>query len=334
LFTEKNQGGKTMKKMRFKIYVLCFVFLFLGVATGIAADYPDRPIKVIIPYAGGGGAELLLRAFQPALEKELGQRILIESIGGGSTKVGTTRMIKSDPDGYTLGFTTPETWLSYYYSGVYDVKPSDQLVAIANVVSEPYAMIEVLADGPYKTFADLVRVGKQKGVLNSGAGGSRGIPVMIMDDIMKATGLNITVVPFDGSGPNKVALLGGHIDMRTCQPSEAIEMVRAGKTRIIAVSTEKRIKFFEDTPTFKELGVGGVMEMTRAFWGPPGISPAIVNKLTLVIKKAMNDPKFRKIAEEDFLFSVVYRSPEEKKADVQRFDAEWGAKMRETFKRL
>ena len=241
--------------------------------------------------------------------------------------------MKADPDGYTILFSPPESWVGYYYGGVYDVKPTEQLVPIASIVAEPYTMLEVLADSPYKTWVDFVKWGKNKGKATCATGGYGGLGWLLIQDVAKVTGFNLQPVPFTGSGPTKVGLLGGHVDMRTCQPSEAIEMVRAGRTRALAVTSENRIPSFPDTPTFKELGIGGVLEMTRSFWGPPNLPSNIVNKLTKAIEKAAQDPKFIKTAQDEFLYRVEFRTPEKMKASLKLFDDEWGPKWRQALKK-
>jgi tripartite-type tricarboxylate transporter receptor subunit TctC len=322
-----------MKKMRFKIVVLCFLFLFLSGVTGMAADWPDsRPIKIIYPYAPGGGADVLFRLLQPSLEKELGQKLVYEHMPGGSTKIGTMQVIKANPDGYTFLFIPGENWVPRYYSGVFEVKPWEQLIAIARIVSEPFTVLEVLAAGPYKTWADLVRVGEKKGKIICGTAAAGGLPTALMKLISKATRLNVVDMPFASSGEAQSAFLGGHVDMRTAQPSEMIQMVRAGETRALAISTERRMPYFPDTPTFKELGIGAVANMCRGFWGPLNLPSNIVNKFTMAVERAVKDPKFIKPAEE-MLFEVGYRNPEQFKADVRRFDDDWGELLRESFKK-
>jgi tripartite-type tricarboxylate transporter receptor subunit TctC len=331
LSKEKKEGGDAMKKMRLKIVALCFLFLFLGSATGTAAGYPERPIKIIHPYSAGGGEEYLFRFLQPSLERELGQTLLLEFAGGAATKIGTNKAIKETPDGYTLLFTPLDTSVPRYYSGVFDVKPWEQLVPMGRIATNPWVVIEVLADGPYKTFADLVREGKKKGRLTGASTGAGGIVQAVYGEINRLTGLNIVQVPFTGSGETRIALLGGHVDMRVCQPGELAEM--AGKTRGLAISSEKRLKALPGVPTMKEVGLwDGAIEMSDGFWGPLNLPPDVVNTFTKALEKATNDPAFIKLAE-GFLFQVEYRSPERHLADIKRFDAAWGPLFREMFKK-
>jgi len=299
----------------------------------MAADFPQKPIRVIIPWSAGGGIDVLCRAFQPFFEKVLGQRILIENIAGGSTKIGTMELMKSKPDGYTLIFHNQEAWVGYYYSKTFDFKVWEQLVPIGNIVSVPYAFIEVRAESPFKTWADLMKSAKENpGTLTCGGPAAGGMVEVFIDEITKASGIKVRYVPFAGGGPSKVALLGGHIDFRYCQPSEAIEMIRAGKTRGLAVSTDKRMEAIPDVPTFKELGIWGTLIYSRSFWGPPKLPSNIVNTLTKMIEKATKDPAFIKIAQDQLLYTMDYRPPEKTKVDMQNFDKEFGPKLAKAYK--
>ncbi len=307
--------------------------LLLAAPTGMAAGYPDRPIRVIVPYSAGGGNDVLIRAFQPALEKVLGQRLLIENIPAGTTKVGTMELMKAKPDGYTLIFSTTEAWVGYYYSKTYDTRVFDQMTPIGNLTSEPYGFVEILADSPIKSWANLVEAAKKSpGKLSAGGPGAGGMMELIHNLTTGAAGIKVQYVPFAGAGPSKVALLGGHVSYRVCQPPEAIAMIRAGKTRGLAISTEKRLPTLPDVPTFKELGIGGSILLTRGMWGPPKLPADLVAAMTRAIEKASKDPEFVKVAEEQLLYTVEYRTPETMRTELVKFDKEFGPKLAEMYK--
>lgn len=322
-----------MKKMGIRILILGFLFLLAWAPVGTAADYPQKPIRMIIPWSAGGGNDVLCRTFQPALEKVLGQKILIDNIPAGTTKVGTIELMKARPDGYTLIFSTTESWLAYYYSKTYDSKVWEQMVPIGNVTSEPYGFVEARIESPFKTWADLVKSAKENpGKLSCGGPGAGGMMELIMNEITKAAGVQTRYVPFAGAGASKIALLGGHIDFRVCQPPEAITMIRAGKSRGLAVSTDKRMEALPDVPTFKELGIGGTIDLTRSIWGPPKLPSNLVNTLTKMIERAMKDPEFIKVAQDQLAYTVDYRPPEKVKAELKNFDKKFGAKLAEMYK--
>jgi tripartite-type tricarboxylate transporter receptor subunit TctC len=322
-----------MKKRGIKILIGGFLFLFAWSAIAIAADYPQKPIRMIIPWSAGGGNDVLCRAFQPAFEKVLGQRILIDNIPAGTTKVGTLELLKAKPDGYTLIFSTTEAWTAYFYSGTFDFKAWEQMTPIGNVTTEPYGFIETRIESPFKTWADLVKAAKENpGKLSCGGPGAGGMMELIMNEITRAAGIKTRYVPFAGAGPSKIAMLGGHVDFRVCQPTEAITMIHAGKSRGLGVSTDKRMESLPDVPTFKELGIGGTINLTRSIWGPPKLPAELVNTLTKVIEKASKDPAFIKVAQEQLLYTVDYRLPEKMRSELLNFDKEFGPKLAEMYK--
>ncbi|MFA5028596.1 MAG: tripartite tricarboxylate transporter substrate binding protein [Candidatus Methylomirabilota bacterium] len=320
-------------KQRWFVGLLLGIVLCAGWAEiSLAANYPSKPIRVIVPYSAGGGNDVLLRAFQPALEKVLGQRLLIDNIPAGTTKVGTMELLKSKPDGYTLIFSTTEAWVGYYYSKTYDSKAWEQMTPIGNLTSEPYGFVEARADS-FKTWAELVAAAKKSpGKMTTGGPGAGGMMELIHNILNSASGIKTQYVPFAGAGPSKVALLGGHVSYRVCQPTEAITMIRAGKTRGLAVSTEKRMPAIADVPTFKELGIGTSILLTRGMWGPSKLPADLVATLTKAIEKASKDPEFVKVAEEQLLYTVEYRTPDTMKAELQKFDKEFGPKLAEMYK--
>jgi tripartite-type tricarboxylate transporter receptor subunit TctC len=322
-----------MKKMGIKIMIWAFVILFSWATVGTAADFPQKPIRMIVPWSAGGGNDVLCRAFQPYLEKALGGKILIENIPAGTTKVGTMELMKARPDGYTLIFSTTESWPAYYYSKTYESKASDKMTPIGNITSEPYGFVEARVESPFKTWADIVKAAKENpGKLSCGGPGAGGMMELIMNEITKASGVKTQYVPFAGAGQSKIALLGGHIDFRVCQPPEAITMIRAGKTRGLAVSTDKRMELLPDVPTFKELGVGGTIWLTRSIWGPAKLPQNLVQIITTAIEKATKEPEFVKMVQEQLVYTVDYRAPQKMREELEKFDKEFGPKLEESYK--
>jgi tripartite-type tricarboxylate transporter receptor subunit TctC len=209
------------------------------------------------------------------------------------------------------------------------------MVPVGNITSEPLAFVEVRTESPFKTWGDLVKAAKENpGKLSCGNPGVGSPLDIVFNEITEGAGIKIRYVPFTGGGPSKIAMLGGHIDFRLCQPPEAIAMIRAGKSRGLAVSTDERMKALPDVPTFKELGLrgGDLYTIIRGFWGPPKLPSNLVNTITKMIEKATKDPAFIKIAQDDFIYTVDYRSPEKVKAFVLKFDKEFGPRLAEMNK--
>ena len=321
-----------MKKRGVKFFVLGVLLLFSWSTIGSAADFPEKPIRIIIPFSAGAGNDLTARTFQPFFEKVLGQRILIDNIPAGSTKAGTMELLKSKPDGYTLILSSNEAWIAYYYSKTYDFKAWERMVPIGSMTRSPYGFVEVRVESLYKTWADLVKAAKENpGKLTCGGPGAGGMTELLMNEITTAAGVKTTYVPFAGAAKSGAALYGGHIDFRVCNPVNASPMIKAGKSKGLAVSSEKRMPGVPDVPTFKELGIGGVSYLTGGIWGPPKLPANIVNTLTKMIEKATNNPEFIKIIH-DRLQIVEYQNNETMKAGMQNFDKQFGPTLAEMYK--
>ncbi len=159
-----------MRNSRIVAMVLILWGAFSFSVPGFAADFPNKPIRMIIAMAPGGGADVLARTFKAPFEAALGTKLIIDNIPAGSTKVATMELMKAKPDGYTIILFGHAQWIINYYAGIYDTKVWEIATPIANLTSEPYGFIEVKADSPHKTWADLVKAAKEKpGQLTCGA---------------------------------------------------------------------------------------------------------------------------------------------------------------------
>jgi tripartite-type tricarboxylate transporter receptor subunit TctC len=289
---------------------------------------------MIIAYSAGGDNDILARLLQKPLEKLIGTNLIIENIPAGSTKVGTMELMKAKPDGYTLMFHGDQSWIGTYYSKTYDFKAWKMLTPIANVATDPYSFIEIRADGPFKTWGELVKYAKENPGKCTCAGAiSGGMPELVFNEIIKAAGIQCRYVPFAGAAPAKTALLGGHVDFRITQPAGAITGIRAGQTKGIGVSTEKRYDLLPDVPTYKELGIfNESIIMTRSVWGPPKMSPEITDKLAKFIERATKDSEFIKAAQDKWMYKIEFYSASKMVEELDKFEKMWGPQFAAFYK--
>lgn len=319
-------------KVKFALtLILLFVFGFVSI--GAAKEFPSKPIKLIVPFPPGGGHGTLSRAFQVPFEKALKTKVVIECVPGGSTKIGSYKVLKAKPDGYTLLLLVGTMFVGNYYSGTYDSKMWEKLTPLGTIADGPYSMIEVRADSPFTTWKDLVKHAKANpGKLNCGGMGASGMNTLIFNDITQAAGIKCTYVPFGGGGKYTTALLGGHVDFIVCSPSEARAMIKAEKTKGIAISTNQRYKYFPDVPSFKELGIGDGIWLDYCIWGPPKMPKQIADTLADAIKTASEDPKFIKFNEDMLTNNVKFKAGPEIIKGLQKFDKRFGPKLAEFHK--
>ena len=260
---------------------------FSAAAPAFAA-YPDRPIKVIVPWAAGGDTDNIFRPFSPLLQKQLGQTVVIANIGGASGTKGAKEAKDSPADGYTL-YAVHDYIHSTYYTGVADVQYTD---------FEPICLIattsSVLTASPKTPWADwkgLVADAKARpGQITVGAtlgSTSHFFPALIE----KAAGIKFKYVSYEGLAPRMNAILGGHIDLTDSNLTQKGK-VDAAQLRFIGIAAEKRDPAMPSVPTLKELGIDVVYDVNRGLMVPKGTPVDVQTKLESACSTAAKDPAF------------------------------------------
>ena len=253
------------------------------------AAYPERPVKLIVPWAAGGDTDNIFRPFAPALQKALGgTTVVIANIGGASGTVGAREAKASPPDGYTL-YAVHDYIHSTYYTGMSDVNYTD---------FEPVCLISgtpsVLTASPktkWNTMQELVADAKaHPGQISVGAtlgSTSHFFPALVE----KAAGIKFKYVSYDGLAQRMNSILGGHIDLTDGNLTQKGK-VDAGQLKFLAIGTEKRSPEMPNVPTLKELGYNVVYSVSRGLLAPKGTPNDILSKLEGACAQAAKDPAF------------------------------------------
>lgn len=295
--------------MRWKMVFVGLLVGMLGLgAPTLAADFPTKEIQIIVPWAAGGATDLIFRALAVPAGKYLGKAVVIVNKPGGGGAVGYTEGAQAKPDGYTLtAAVTPLTILPHQVKTAFTYQNFEPIL---NVVSDP-SMFLVRSDAPWKSLQEFLDYAKKNPdtitVGNSGAGGGVHLVAVAFE---RKTGVKFNHIPFSGGGPSVTAILGGHVNAVCVSPPEGINHVQAGKLKIIALFSEKRLEMFPQVPTVKEQGIDFVMGMWRGLVAPKGTPQEVINKLHEGFKKAMEDPGFVKNAK-DMAVNLDYKSPTE-----------------------
>jgi tripartite-type tricarboxylate transporter receptor subunit TctC len=291
-----------------KRFLAVLIPVFLCTAWPIqAADFPEKEVQIVVPYAAGGATDLIFRALAAATGKYLGKAAVVVNRPGGGGAVGFTDGAQARPDGYTItSVITPLTILPHQVKTSFTYR---DFAPILNVVRDP-CMLLVKADSPWKNVQDFVAYArKNPGMItvgNSGAGGGVHLIAMAFE---KTAGVTFNHIPFAGGGPSVTALLGGHINAVSVSPPEGINHVKAGKLRMIALFAEQRFDQFPDVPTVKEQGIDFTMGQWRGLAAPKNTPAPVVAKLHDAFKKGMEDPSFVKNAR-DMAVNLQYLGPE------------------------
>ena len=253
-----------------------------------AAAYPDRPIKLIVPWAAGGDTDVIYRTFAPLMQKYLGGTIVVANVGGASGTKGAKEAKGSPPDGYTI-FAIHDSIHSTYYTGVADVAYSD-FEPLCLVSSTP-SVVTASPKTPWKDMKSLIADAKARpGEITVGAtlgSTSHFFPAMVA----RAAGLKFKYVSYEGTAPRMNALLGGHIDLAESNLTQKGK-ADAGQLKFLAIASEQRHPEIPDVPTLKELGINVEYAVNRGLVAPKGTPADVLAKLRSACGKAAQEPGF------------------------------------------
>lgn len=289
-----------------------------------AADYPVKPIRIVVPYAAGGSTDTLARLVAERLGKQLGQPVVVDNRPGASEQIAITHVAKSAPDGYTLLLSTLSGLA--VNPGLYPKLPYDvqkDLVPIVLAATVP-SVVVVNASVPVKTMAELGSYLKSKPGSVSYASAGAGTPSHLgMEYYKRANGVDPVHVPYKGGAPALQEVMGGQVQLMIALVPEAMPMVKGGRLRALAVTSNKRLASYPDLPTVAESG-GQDLDVT--FWygfvAPTGTPPAIVTKLNQVINQILVEKDVQaKLAEMNL--DVVGGAPAQLTALIKSDAARW-----------
>jgi tripartite-type tricarboxylate transporter receptor subunit TctC len=272
------------------VAALCAVAL-----SAIAQAYPNKPIRLVVPFPPAGNVDLSARIIEPELAKELGQPIVVENRAGAGGTLGLDAVAKSPPDGYTLGIASPVNHLaapSLYpklpYDSIKDFSP------VSLIASVPMVLV-VGPSSPVKSVQELIALAKtrQGAMTMASAGGGSGNHI-VGELFQEATGTRLVHVPYKGSAPANNDLAGGHVDLHFDQLSSVLSLVQGGRLRALAVTTAKRSSLLPNVPTLAESGVANFdFSTTLGLVLPGGASPDLVKKLNTALVAVLQRPAVR-----------------------------------------
>jgi tripartite-type tricarboxylate transporter receptor subunit TctC len=260
-----------------------------------AADYPDHAIKMIVPFAAGGGTDVLARIIAQNLNSKWGQPVVVENQPGASGAIGTRTVMKAPPDGYTLLMASTGALMAVSGSadadGAFDV--NKVLAPIVVAAAPPYLLV-VSPTLPVASTADLIRLAKEKpdGLTfgSSGVGAASHLSGLLF---ASATGVKLLHIPYKGTGPAVTDLLGGRIDMMFAPGPVVQQFIQAGKLKALGVTDTQRSRFYPDIPPVSETVPGYESVGWFGLLAPPNTPPGIVKAINEVIVAAMQSQEFR-----------------------------------------
>jgi tripartite-type tricarboxylate transporter receptor subunit TctC len=285
--------------MRTRILVaaaLCIGWLAQGASGAQAQDYPNRPIKLVVPFPAGGPTDGMARIISDRLGAVLGQSIVVENRGGGAGgSIGAKFVAAADPDGYTILLTpggSLTTGPAVHKNIGYD--PAKVFTPVALVIETPL-IVSVHSDLPVKSMAELVAYAKANpGKVSWGSQGFGVAPHLLLELFKLESGANIVHVPYRGTAPMLAAIVAGEVQVVADPMTTSLPHIQSGRLRAIAIAGSERTPRLPDVPTTKE---AGYPKLNSPFWlgvvAPAGTPPAIIDKLNNAFRESMAPPETR-----------------------------------------
>lgn len=307
--------------MRKKALILVVVISMLALSfSGIAfgSNYPERPIRIIVPFGPGGAVDIAVRLLQPYLQEALGASIVAENQAGAGGRIAANEFLRASSDGYTLMAQPLPTFILGHH--LFDVPYTwDEFTPIFSWTSGS-RVVAVHPNSPFETFEDLVNASKERQLSGSGVG--FGVTDHMQSVLLKnVVGLEHRYIPFDSGAAAIQAVLGRHTDFSMPAAQAALPFMEEGSIRVLAIHAPERPEGFEDVPTFQELGYEGMeLSVDIGLLGPKGMDPEKVKIIEEAFKKAVQNPDFLQAARNADL-EVVPLNTEEWTAHLQHVES-------------
>ncbi len=301
------------------------ILVFGALSSNVAAQYPNKSIRFIVPWPPGGAADIMARLIGESLGKEVGQTVVVDNRPGAGGLMATEQVTKMEPDGYTLllGSTGPNAIAGSLYKNLrYD--PVKDLAPVTQITELPLLLV-VNKDFPANSVQELIAYAKANpGKVNFASVGA-GTAQHLASEIFKmAAGIEIVHVPYKGSAPAFTDLAGGAVQMLFDNIPASRAMIQAGKVKVLAVSTAQRAAAMPDTPTVAESGLPGFhVSAWQSIAMPPGTPPEAVNRMNKEIVKILNSPEMRKRITE-MGANVVGNTAAEEAKRIKEETEKWG----------
>jgi len=273
---------------------LCVVAVASLATMAIAQPYPNRPIKMIVPFAPGGATDIIARTVAQKLSDRMGQPVVVENKPGAGTTVGNAEVAKARPDGYTLLFAPTPFVISQVVYPTLPYDPRKDFAPVSLLATSPFILV-TNASITARNVGELVAQAKAKpGALTFCSAGNGTVPHLAGELFKLRAGVDIVHVPYKGGGPAIVDLVGGQVNMMFATPIEVAQHVQSGKLRVLATTSLKRLPAFADVPTLDESGYPGFE--VASFFGvlaPAGTPSDIVARLAADLATVMELPDVR-----------------------------------------
>ncbi|HET7595548.1 MAG TPA: tripartite tricarboxylate transporter substrate binding protein [Burkholderiales bacterium] len=298
-----------------RVAVAAFALGSAGAA--MAQAWPTKPVRIIVPFGAGGGTDIQARLLAKYFNDSMKQTFIVDNRAGAGGLIGAELAVQSPPDGNTILFTTASLSVNVtLYAKRIKFDPLKDLAPVSWISSTPLVLIEH-PSVPAKSVKELVALAKKTGKMNAGSNGAGTTSHLSIEMLKQATGINVAHVPYKGGGPAAAALLSGEVDFLFATGPVAMQHMKAGKVRGLAVTTKKKSSAFPDLPTMDSIYPGFESDNWYAMFFPKGTPKAIVDRLNTEIGKALKTKELQDFYAREALDAVV-STPAELEANFKR----------------
>ncbi|WP_079573460.1 tripartite tricarboxylate transporter substrate binding protein [Bradyrhizobium erythrophlei] len=316
-------GTQLNSKNAARLFALAALLLPALSTSSASAAYPDRPIRIVVPFAPGGGTDVVARTLAQEMARDLGASIVIENKAGAGTILGTQAVASSEPDGYTLLMGTFANAVNPSLKASLPYDPHADFAPVA-LIARSFNIVVVNLKSPYHSIADLIAAAKAEPEKLSygtyGTGTSAHLAGELFKNLAK---VNLTTVPYKGAAPAITDLIGGRIQVMFTTVASAASLVQGGQLRALAVTSAQRSPAFPDVPTVAEAGVPGYSAESWYGLFAPAKTPAdVVDRLNRSAAAAVQSEAFRKLGVNEGLVMVA-RPPQELDRYFRGEEARW-----------